>query len=69
MRPYVAGLAVFLASATTAALVAAAPAADWTRHVTQTAKGAFVLGNPAAPIKLVEYGSYTCSHCAAFSKE
>ena len=24
------------------------------------------MGNPAAPIKLVEYGSLTCSHCADF---
>lgn len=28
-----------------------------------------VLGNPDAPVKLVEYMSYTCSHCAAFSRE
>lgn len=69
MRPLAAGLAVFLAAAATAgALVAAAPATEWAGHATQTAKGAFVLGNPAAPIKLVEYGSYTCSHCAEFSK-
>ena len=24
---------------------------------------------PAAPVKLVEYASYTCPHCAAFAKE
>ena len=28
-----------------------------------------LIGNPAAPLKLVEYGSYTCSHCAAFAAE
>lgn len=50
-------------------LVAAAPATDWTQTTAETPKGAFVLGNPAAPLKLVEYGSYTCSHCAAFSRE
>jgi len=50
-----------------AALVAAAPAADWTKRVTQTPQGAFVLGNPAAKTKLVEYVSYTCDHCATFS--
>jgi protein-disulfide isomerase len=49
---------------------AAAPAAkDWTQVVTQTTDGAFVLGNPAAKVKVVEYLSYTCPHCAAFSQE
>ena len=27
-----------------------------------------LLGNPEAPVKLVEYMSYTCSHCADFSR-
>jgi protein-disulfide isomerase len=31
--------------------------------------GAFVMGNPAAKAKLVEYLSYTCSHCADFTTE
>jgi hypothetical protein len=48
------------------ALVAATKA-DWTQRVSQTAAGTYVLGNPAAPRKLVEYASYTCSHCAHFS--
>ena len=49
---------------------AAAPAArDWTRTVSATPQGGFRIGNPAAPVKLVEYGSLTCSHCAAFSAE
>jgi len=50
-------------------LTAAAPVRDWTAAVRQTPAGAFVIGNPAAPLKLVEYGSYTCSHCAAFAVE
>lgn len=50
-------------------LLAAAPAHDWTATVRQTADGAFVLGNPAARVKLVEYASYTCPHCAAFATE
>jgi len=50
-------------------LTAAAPARDWTTVVRQTPQGAYVVGNPAAPLKLVEYGSYTCSHCAEFAKE
>jgi protein-disulfide isomerase len=37
--------------------------------VVATPEGGFRMGNPAAPIKLIEYGSLTCPHCAAFSKE
>lgn len=44
-------------------------AQDWTRVARRTAEGNFVLGNPAAPLKLVEYLSFTCPHCAAFSAE
>lgn len=48
----------------------AAPAArDWARTVVATPEGGFRMGNPAAPLKLVEYGSLTCPHCAAFSRE
>jgi len=50
-------------------LLAAGPARDWSATVNRTGAGAYVLGNPAAPVKLVEYASYTCSHCAAFSGE
>lgn len=42
---------------------------DWTTHVTQTPAGAYVIGNPAARVKLVEYVSYTCPHCAVFTTE
>jgi protein-disulfide isomerase len=51
------------------ALVAAASAVDWTHRVTETPAGAFVLGNPAAKTRLVEYVSYTCPHCAHFTNE
>lgn len=37
--------------------------------VVATAQGSHVLGRPGAPLKIVEYVSYTCSHCAAFEKE
>jgi protein-disulfide isomerase len=52
-----------------ALLLAAAPATDWSQVARPTAKDAYVFGNPAAPVKLVEYGSYTCSHCADFANE
>jgi protein-disulfide isomerase len=41
---------------------------DWTQSVSQTADGGFLMGNPNAPVKLVEYASYTCPHCATFSQ-
>lgn len=47
----------------------AAPKADWTARVALSPIGGHVLGNPAAPTKLVEYVSYTCSHCAHFVGE
>ena len=47
----------------------AAPAKDWSRTVTRTAEGAYLLGNPAAKNRLVEYVSYTCPHCAHFVAE
>lgn len=40
---------------------------NWATQVRATRDG-FVMGNPDAPIKLIEYGSPTCSHCAEFSR-
>lgn len=51
--------------------VAAAPAPagqDWTRTVSVTKEGGYVMGNPNAPLKLVEYGSRTCPTCGAFGQ-
>lgn len=42
---------------------------DWRNHVVQTTSGAILTGNPAAKVKLVEYLSYTCPHCAHFVAE
>lgn len=48
----------------------AAPAArQWDRTVTMTRQGFPVLGNPAAPVKVVQFVSFTCHHCAVFSQE
>ncbi|QPQ54813.1 thioredoxin domain-containing protein [Allosphingosinicella flava] len=49
--------------------IAAPNGGDWTQVVEQTPEGGFRMGNPNAPVKLVELGSLTCSHCAAFSEE
>jgi protein-disulfide isomerase len=49
-----------------AAVNAAAPKTNWLMTFTETPAGGYIVGNPAAPTKLVEYASYTCSHCAEF---
>ncbi|WP_128082185.1 thioredoxin domain-containing protein [Sphingomonas sp. Ant20] len=51
------------------ALLTAAVPAPKPVPVTRTASGTYVLGSPAARVKLVEYASYTCSHCADFSTQ
>jgi len=44
-------------------------ATDWTRTVALTPADGYRMGNPAAKVKLVEYGSLTCPHCAHFAAE
>ena len=41
---------------------------DWSTTVTQTPEGGFLMGNPNAGIKLVEFASMTCPHCAQFEQ-
>jgi protein-disulfide isomerase len=57
------------ASNVTATPVAAPNNGDWSTVVSETPQGGFVMGNPDAPVKVVEYASLTCPHCAAFSAE
>ena len=42
---------------------------DWSTIVSETAEGGFLMGNPNASVKLVEFGSMTCPHCAEFDHE
>ncbi len=39
---------------------------DWASSVSGTPQGGILIGNPAAKVKIVEFASYTCSHCKAF---
>lgn len=58
-------------SSTPAAPVAAvtAPAGqNWIDTVVKTPEGGFRMGNPDAPIKLVEYGARSCPACGAFNR-
>jgi protein-disulfide isomerase len=49
---------------------AAAPTAgNWNNTIVVTPEGGHVLGNPKAALKLTEFISYTCPHCAAFDRE
>ena len=48
---------------------APAPRGNWQAVVAVTPTGSHTLGNPAAAVKLVEYVSYTCPHCAHFQRE
>lgn len=57
------------APATTTAAPVPAPAnGDWSTVVAATPEGGFAMGNPAAKVKLIEYGSMTCPACAAFDE-
>lgn len=42
---------------------------DWTEAVAPTGAGGYVMGNPDAKVKLIEYGSLTCPHCAEFDEK
>ena len=45
-----------------------APVRDWSKMISATADGGIQMGNPAAPVKLVEYGSLACPHCRHFEQ-
>lgn len=61
------------ANATTAPAATGAPSTadpnDYTTQVVATPEGGFRMGNPNAPVKLVEFGSMTCHVCRDFSKD
>lgn len=46
--------------------VAAPEGRQWSEIVTATDAGGYLMGNPEAPIELVEFASLTCPHCAEF---
>ncbi len=48
--------------------IAAPEGQQWSEVVTATEAGGYVKGNPEAPIKIIEYGSLTCGHCATFDQ-
>ena len=58
--------ALLLCTAAAPAKPAAAP--RWSSTVSESAIGAYSVGNPAAKVKMVEYFSYTCHVCGDFAK-
>ena len=42
---------------------------DWTNTASRTPEGGFRMGNPDAPVKVIEYLSLTCPHCAEFAAQ
>lgn len=62
--------AAALVATPAAAATARKPAAsvEWTRTVVATPAGGFRMGNPAAPVRLIEYGSLACPHCRHFAE-
>lgn len=50
--------------------IAAIPAPEgqsWSEVVEQTPEGGYRMGNPQAPVQLIEFASLTCPHCADFA--
>lgn len=41
----------------------------WTDVITVTPEGGYRMGNPDAPIKVIEFASLTCPHCAEFEEK
>lgn len=64
------GFALLPLAAAPSALAAPAKSAaiDWSKRTAASTDGGFVMGNPKAPLTLVEYGSLTCSHCRNFAE-
>lgn len=51
------------------AKIAAPAGKSWAETFAATPEGGYRMGNPDAPIKIVEYGALSCSHCAEFSEK
>jgi protein-disulfide isomerase len=67
--PLTAGAATKAPVKKTAAAKRAPAKVNWVNVVAATPEGGIRMGNPNAKVKLIEYGSRTCPHCALFDKE
>lgn len=73
MIPLISRIRLILAAVTAIFLASAVPAqqaaSPWLSQVTRGEGGSHILGNPAAPVRVTEYVSYTCSHCKDFVEQ
>ena len=53
----------------TVAPIAAPEGQEWVNVAAETPEGGYRIGNPEAPLQLVEYASHTCPHCADFAAQ
>jgi protein-disulfide isomerase len=58
-----------VSNAVTATPVAPPANGDWSEVVSASPEGGFIMGNPNAKVKLVEFGSMTCPHCREFDEQ
>lgn len=63
-----AALALTVPAAVSAQGAARPAQRDWTQVVSQTPEGGYRMGNPQAAVRVVEFLSLTCPHCAEFSR-
>ena len=49
--------------------IAAPEGQEWSQMAEMTPEGRYRIGNPDAPLKLIEYASHSCPACAAFSED
>jgi protein-disulfide isomerase len=60
---------LFVLGASAPALSKAPPQTNWLTVIASTPEGGVRMGNPAAKVKLVEYGSRSCPVCGRFAAE
>ena len=58
-----------IASAEPLPKIEAPAGTEWHNMVAKTEENGYVIGNPDAPIKLIEFAALTCGACAAFEHE
>ncbi len=51
------------------AAVQAPAGTNWSETINVTPEGGYLMGNPDAPVKFLEYASLTCPHCRDFSRD
>lgn len=50
-------------------IVQPAKGKKWSDTVTRTPEGGYIMGNPDAPIKFLEFASMSCGHCSDFAEQ